>query len=508
MLAFLGALAVVLLGSSPAHAATCPPIQDKPNAVSHVNYAGVQHLTYCYGPIPVNPGQNIIRLKGTNLFPQVPGYITRFDPELVYTNGTVPRVDVLHLHHAVWVVNGKPQFAVGEEKSIIQMPRGFGWRSTPSDFWLVNDMLHNLYPNPATVYIVWRLDFVPDTSPAAASMHTVRTQWMSVAGPTPRHGISSPIYPVFDALRGMGNGGRYTFPDEATGSARDDIDTNSQSWTPAHPVTLVGTVGHLHPGGLSDNLRVSRGSQNRSLFRSKAHYYEPAGAVSWDVAMGSTRRDWRVKLKAGDTLSVHTTYDTKRASWYEVMGIMPVAVYDGTDVGGVGPFSKSLDRQGVLTHTHLDENRHHGGGPTFLPDPSKLSAVTAPNPIGITDYQYQQGDLAGTGLAKRPPRVKAGKALTFLNHDAEPAADTFHTITACKEPCNRSTGVAYPIANGRRTFDSGQLGYNYPGVGYGGAHAPAADRDTWKTPKSLKPGTYTYFCRVHPFMRGSFRVVK
>ena len=29
---------------------------------------------------------------------------------------------------------------------------------------------------------------------------------------------------------------------------------------------------------------------------------------------------------------------------------------------------------------------------------------------------------------------------------------------------------------------------------------------TWKTPKTLGPGTYTYFCRIHPFMRGSFRV--
>ena len=51
-------------------------------------------------------------------------------------------------------------------------------------------------------------------------------------------------------------------------------------------------------------------------------------------------------------------------------------------------------------------------------------------------------------------------------------------------------------------FDSGQLGFNYAGF-----NAPAVDRDTWKTPKNLKPGTYTYFCRVHPFMRGSFRVV-
>ena len=25
---------------------------------------------------------------------------------------------------------------------------------------------------------------------------------------------------------------------------------------------------------------------------------------------------------------------------------------------------------------------------------------------------------------------------------------------------------------------------------------------------TLKPGTYTFFCRVHPFMRGSFRVTQ
>ena len=31
-------------------------------------------------------------------------------------------------------------------------------------------------------------------------------------------------------------------------------------------------------------------------------------------------------------------------------------------------------------------------------------------------------------------------------------------------------------------------------------------RRTWQTPKNLPVGTYTYFCRIHPFMRGAFRV--
>ena len=57
------------------------------------------------------------------------------------------------------------------------------------------------------------------------------------------------------------------------------------------------------------------------------------------------------------------------------------------------------------------------------------------------------------------------------------------------------------------SFDSGQLGFNYNNYG-GLVKAPAADRDTWKTPKALEPGTYNYFCRIHPFMRGSFRVAE
>jgi plastocyanin len=505
----LGGVATVLLLvlgglfllTSSANAAGCPPIKNKPNAIPHVDYNGVQHLTYCV-PATVDPGQNVIRLHGTNLFPKQPGYITRFDPELVYTNGTVPRVDVLHLHHAVWIVNNKPQFAVGEEKTIVQAPRGFGWRTEPTDHWLINDMLHDLVGRPAHVDIVWRIDFVPDSSPAAANMKTIRTQWMSVAGPQPREGVSSQIYPVYNALKGMGTNGRYTFPDQAPDSQRKFI-SPTQTYTPNHPVTLIETAGHLHPGGLNTSLKVRRGDQRNTLFTSKAHYYEPAGEVSWDVAMGATPKDWRVRVQPGDKLSVHSTYDTKDASWYEVMGIMPVAVYDGTDVGGVGDFSKNIPQDQQLTHTHLTENRHHGGGPTSMPDALQLpDGPFMTSPVDIQGYLYSQGDLHQSGAAGRPPVVHAGQSLTFKNLDDAAMPSTWHTITSCKEPCNRDTGIAYPIANGSAQFASGQLGTNPP---FG---APATGNVTWKTPKNLKPGTYTYFCRVHPFMRGSFRVKK
>ncbi len=131
---------------------------------------------------------------------------------------------------------------------------------------------------------------------------------------------------------------------------------------------------------MQTGLRVRRGAQHRRIFTSKAHYYEPAGAVSWDVAMGATPTDWRVKLQAGDTLSVNATYDVSSADWYEVMGIMPVAVYDGVDVGGVDAFNNQIPQNGVLTHGHLAENNHHGGGPDRPAGPEAPAGHTAAQP--------------------------------------------------------------------------------------------------------------------------------
>ena len=550
--AFAFAIAASLLISPAANAgvvtdgtpgtAGCPPIADKPGAIPEVNYTGMKRITYCYGPINIAPGQNIIKLRtavdtvGQKLWPQKPGYITRFDPEFVYTDGSVPRVDVLHLHHAVWLVNGQPQFAAGEEKTTQQLPQGFGWRSQPGDSWVLNDMLHDLLAQTSQVYLVWRLDFVPDTlpdnspNPDAATMKTVTTRWMDVAGQS--------LYPVFDALRSDGHNGTYTFPDQAPAADLHPCTLNggeaswapgshgclggAQSWTvPAgHPQTLIGTAGHLHPGGLNTQLRDTRDGTKNTLFTSTAHYYEPAGEVSWDVSMGATPGglnpgdpNWQVQVDPGDKVSVHATYDTSRADWYEVMGIMPVAVYDGTLSGSQDaqapdcpptgpPPAGCIPQNQILTHTHLAENDNHGGDPTGAADPFSLPSAPSPgNTVNIQSFAYQAGNAGLT-----VPTVQPGQPLTFQNNDAIPAVNAFHTITACKDPCTGKTGVAYPIANGPVTFDSGELGTNGNQGSVPGA--PASGTTTWKTPSDLPAGTYTYFCRIHPFMRGSFRVEK
>ena len=283
------------------------------DAVDHVDYDQVEHLTYCYGPITIKPGQNVIRLRpaidgnGQKLWPQVPGYVTRFDPEFIYADGTVPRVDVLHLHHAVWLVNDGPQFAVGEEKTIQQLPKGFGWPSDPGDSWVLNDMLHDLVAQagPGLRRLADRLrpgDLDPTT---ARSSRWRRSGWTSPAtrasirsstrcGPT---GTTAPTRSPIRRRR------RTPCRAESSGRAQDSHGClgSAQRWTPNHDVTLIETAGHLHPGGLNTQLRDTRGGNTNTLFTSDAHYYEPAGEVSWDVAMRAMpaqRADWRVKVKA------------------------------------------------------------------------------------------------------------------------------------------------------------------------------------------------------------------
>jgi plastocyanin len=451
---------------------------------------GVRHLSFRWGPVRIAPGQNTIDLADNDLRPPGPGWITSFAPNLTYVNGKVPRVDIIHLHHAVWLVGGRPTWAAGEEKTTARVPKGFGWRYRPSDRWILNHMIHNLTPNPTRVFITWKMDFVPLRAGSARGMREVTTQWLDVEG--------GKAYPVFDALHGAGPNGRFTFPDDSPTPYPDGIVRNR--WVVDHDATLVGTAGHLHPGGLWTDLKLTRNGRTVEVFRSRAHYFEPAGPVSWDVSMTATPRNWRVAVRKGDVLSISGTYDTSTTSWYESMAIMPLAITTAP-AGGADPFKTNTAVPGVLTHGHLPENNVHGGRPRparVVHNPAKAPDGPPTSTVDISSFLYGQGDLSMPGARGRPPVVAPGHALTFVNDDA--AHNIFHTITSCRLPCTATTGIAYPLADGPVTFDSAELGFGPVGF------TAASNQVRWTTPAGLKPGTYAYFCRVHPFMRGAFRV--
>ncbi len=540
-----------------ASAAAANPQREDRTATSAWANTGpeVQHLHFTVGPIDIKSGQNNIAYTGADIpRPDRDGYIVGIHPDLKYADGRTPGVDDVHLHHAVWVnLSGKdptapglPErfFAAGEEKTIMRSPAGYGYPYKTTDMWLLNYMIHNLWPEQKQVWVVYDIDFIPADAASAKGIKAAHPLWLDVQ--------NGNIYPVFDALKGTGTDGIFTFPDDkpdpygvaaasagsttTTAAAGDGTDTTQRRrrgpggyrgpprpsgplnvWTVDKDMTLIGTGAHLHPGGIYSDLVLRRSGATADaasgaaavadgdavrLFRSEAVYYEPAGAVSWDLSMTATPPDWRVGLRQGDQLVLNATYDVSKASWYESMGIMVAWVSDET--GGPDPFAVRVDRIGQVSHGHLPENDNHGGdtsagnrtGAGLLPDMTKLTQTVDTDKVDIKDYVYAPGDMANYDVV---PQVKPGGKLRFNNIDSPLENGIWHTITACKAPCNLSTGIAYPLADGDTVFDSGQLGEAGP---------PTAGRTDWTVPTDLTPGLYTYFCRVHPFMRGAFKVAQ
>jgi hypothetical protein len=353
------ALTGLLVSAAPAAAKGEPTLQA-------ASYPGMTTYDCATDPITVYPGQNLDLVSYVKTCPNAKvvsgpgdpsvfapgstaeGYMTRFTPSMVedHDDGTVttPSVWDLHLHHVVWIGPGVG-FGTGEEKSDWKFPQGYGFKVKADQNWLINYMIHSLTADPGRrVQITWQIDWVPQTEPAAAEIEPLTTIGFDVAG-------APQLYPVFDAERGfdLDRDGKWTFPDDVPSDPalpgyeeRENISRAAQWTVPAGGRTAVFSVGHLHPGGLYMDMQVARDldgdgtpgdtpDEIRPLFRSDAHYYEPAGAVSWDVAMTATRPDWRIHLKEGDVVSVNATYDVRKASWYESMGLFPLMVSTAGD---------------------------------------------------------------------------------------------------------------------------------------------------------------------------------
>ncbi len=493
--------------------------------------SGVEHLHYSAGPYTITPGANLIFLthKGVPK-PTEDGYMIKMAPNLRYALpngkccGKVPMTQVIHLHHGVWLSNGAagegegdsaygsfyPFMASGEEKTIYTLPKGYGYPIGANDTWLLNYMIHDLTDRGAKVFITYNIDFIPMNSPAAAGIKTAHPIWMDVR--------DHEIYPVFNVLRHSGHNGKFTYPDMAHNPYGHGRPLNV--FTIDHPGTLLDTAGHLHPGGLYDELDLIRPGATPTgsaipgpvphsvrLFRSMAHYFDNRPPISWDMAMTATAPDWRPEVQAGDQLRISATYETKRASWYESMGIM--VVWEAwNDDAGTDPFDHATDQAGHVTHGHLPENNVHGGNKSLGVNLKKFPTCFT-HKVVIGGFHYTPGDFTSNGSDRCTPTVRKGQSLTFVNNDAYPdgtfsfnpshdyIASIFHSVTACQYPCGLNTGISYPLANGAGGFDSGQLGAGTPAIG----------KLSWSTPTNLPPGTYTFFCRIHPFMRGVFRIV-
>jgi hypothetical protein len=562
---FLPALVVPVLAAL----ALAAPAGAKLPVMKPASYPGMTTFNCRTDAITLQPGQNLNKYTLTKACPHAEavegpldesvfaagsdaeGFLTRFQPSMVEIKSggklVTPAVWDLHLHHVVWLPPGGGNFAAGEEKTIAMLPQGYGREMRATADWGLLHMLHNLTASPnRQVYLTWQIDWVPQTEPARTDISRIRGTFMDVA--------NGGAYPVFDAERAFDDDGdgKFTFPDDVSTNPADPSNEElgkvspQRLWTVpssfTEGVTLLSAGGHLHPGGLHVDLQVARDGPDagtvdgddpaevKRLFRSDAHYYEPAGAVSWDVAMTVARRGWRIHLEPGDTVSINATYDVRRASWYESMGILSLGWTPNADPKAKDPFEEAAavramyKKGGALTHRRLPENVDTSARDDLkLPDPRKLRSSGPPPAAGvdINSFFYEVGGFSAVrgfpAAVMRPPVIRPGGTLSFTNQDALPdqpeGEQAWHTITACRAPCNKGSGIGYPLANGPVEFDSGQLGY---GTGLNGnvtigsnsySTPPLGNLAKGRRGGGIKRGTtYTYFCRLHPYMRGSFRV--
>ncbi|MHB8572834.1 MAG: hypothetical protein ACYDAY_07745 [Candidatus Dormibacteria bacterium] len=342
-------LVTVVLAWTPLAGIAAPPLPVEPNFATTVSPAGCsadptnpyesaqyaqegwgagltrypgqcQRLEFAYGPLTVKPGQNDVLLNPVTIQkPAYDGYMVHFRPDLVFADGTVPGIDVVHLHHAVWLdllspyTGGTetPFAATGEEKTIMDVPVGLGMPVSGSDTWQLLYMIHNLTPNPEVVYLTYEVDFVSAAGGATLGLRPVYPVWLDVrpsaypvfnvqrqyANPDPLTGRPSCTWPrqecaAYDpwlqqiagqGLPGNGSGTLSRLP--ARGQSDGRI-SNFQGGT------LVWIAGHVHPGGLHDDVELQRGTGRTTIFTSEAQYWswtDPATVGgppdSWDMSM-------------------------------------------------------------------------------------------------------------------------------------------------------------------------------------------------------------------------------
>jgi plastocyanin len=513
-----------------------------------------QRLRFVYGPITVRPGQNDVLLQPVTVEkPGYDGYLTRFDPDLVKPDGTVPPIEQVHLHHAVWTTTREyglgPFMASGEEKTIFAVPKGYGMPVAATDDWQLLYMIHSAVPQPTAVYITYDVDYVAKAAGQALGLKPAYPVWMDVRPSS---------YPVFNTQRGFGTAGECTWPRQkcanfdpwgkvVAGQGAPATKPGTDLRLPSRGSalgkspnfqggTLIAIGGHLHPGGIRNEVDLVRGTQRQRIYTSDALYWDRTDSTraggpptSWDFSIGvQALPRWGVRVQPGDVLRSNATYDTTIQSVYEAMGISVAYIAPDLPNGahtanGVDPFTAPVDEtaectsggllaptptlctRGWPTHGHLHENDNFGGPSGTL---TAAATRTATSRVDVASFAYAPGDLslvAMTGL----PTVQVGSTVRFTNADA--LLNVYHTVTSCAYPCTGATGVAFPVADGATSvgrkldFDSAELGLGVPSL------SAAKNEVTWdldvSTASGYRPGeVVTYFCRVHPFMRGAFEV--
>lgn len=433
--------------------------------------------------------------------PGVTGHITHLETDIIDAqSGQQVPISRLMLHHIVFLNlnrtdstcagegytgfdgrkgfgNFAPQrfYAAGEERAKLSMPPGYGYKTNAGDDWamVVMVMNHRAVADNAQIHY----EMTVDTDP---TLKSVKPYWLDV-----RDCHADPVYNVPSIAQKLKKakkknrkkgGGKQASAAKRKGKGKKKkkrkkpapaaISTQSRDYVFPESGRLIAGSGHVHGGAIGLNLtqpgcgdrQVAEsiptwGLADHPFYNVQPVLHEP-GPINMS-AFGSTSG---LPVQAGETIRLNSVYDNTRPHT-RVMGIMVVYLVPESVIGACGPVPswdvlKTTQPGGpgpipfTIPLTALDSS---GQAVTIQAPPGKLKDASSNDVTPVGDRFFGEPNL----------RVRKGSYLTwqFLGRE-------LHNVT---------------LANGPEGIGSDNL-----------------DAGRGFTQKFTRPGTYRFFCGLHP----------
>jgi plastocyanin len=427
------------------------------------------------------------------------GSITHMEVDLFDQNGPVP-INRLMLHHIVFFNAARPDMAcngperfygAGEERLKMSMPEGFGYHYEPTDTWAMVYMFMNHRAQTDSAFIRYRLTIDPDPS-----IREVRGIWLDAGNCQydPIYnvpGIERPDVPDCTkanagaaikktkaagkkAKRCRRNAARVraTIPPGATNVVTKDVTMQQNG-------ILVAGAGHVHGGAKAltltkpscGDMEVARsvpvwGNSDHAFYNVKPILHEPG-----PIGMSAFSTPTGIPVHAGQKLRLNSIYDDLQPHT-RVMGIYmvymaPAQAGDPADPCGGAPSDMTYG-----------PGTNEAGRPGPVPFQVPLTGI----------------DQSGNAVAIDGP---PGPFKTLANGATITVGDRFFS-----EPnitVRPGTTLNYRFASSELhnlTLANGPLGIGSPDMNNGSTYSQTFSR----------PGTYRFFCGLHP-VQMSERVV-
>ena len=442
--------------------------QDNAGSCVEVGSQGTKHDYRCrMGPVTVAPFQVLTKeLIFSVPKPDVDGFVTSMNVDVVDANGKPVPINRLMLHHIVFLNFGKAYgekrdptcgdtfeawntmsalpnaaerfYAAGEERAEMQLPEGYGYPLAKNDTWLMTYMFMNHRSVTDRAYVEYNMtvDTRPDVTP-------VKPYWLDVA--------NCKVDPVYD----VPGGGR-----------KGSVNKRKMAWTLPEAGRLVAGGGHVHGGGQALKLRrpdcpnsaiyTSRpvwGGKNHPFYNVRPVLHEPG-----PIHMTGFHSARGVPLAAGERVVLEADYDAVLPHT-RVMGIMVVFLAPDASVtepcgavpGDFVELKKPKGRSQPPAFRVPIVGRKGGKAVNIAAPPGRRVSLGNGGTVKVGDLFFRRPNIA----------VRAGGTVTWRFD-----GPTLHNIT---------------LANGPRGFSSKNL----------------SDGRIYRK-KLTVPGTYQLFCGLHP----------